>query len=78
MAAPQVKLNKFSGSRTEYRGWSDEVQALLLLHGFPRDKQVLLLYLALEAGKGKPRDLFSSYSVPEISSLDPDEVWTKT
>ena len=35
---PQVKLNKFGGSRPEYRGWRDEVQALLLLHGVPEDK----------------------------------------
>ena len=53
-----MKLNKFGGSRPEYRGWRDEVQVLLLLHGVPEDKQDLLLYLALEAGKGKPRDLF--------------------
>ena len=74
---PQVKLNKFGGSRPEYRGWRDEVQALLLLHGVPEDKQVLLLYLALEAGKGKPRDLFSSHSVPEISQIPPQDVWKK-
>ena len=71
---PQVKLNNFSGSRPEYRGWRDEVQALLLLHAVPDDKQVLLLYLALEAGKGKPRDLFASLSVDEISLLLPGEV----
>ena len=53
------------------------MQALLLLHAVPEDKQVLLLYLALEAGKGKPRDLFSSLSVQEVSDLEPDLVWKK-
>ena len=72
---PQVKLNKFGGSRPEYRGWRDEVQALLLLHAVPSDKQVLLLYLALEAGRGKPRDLFASSTVDEISLLPPEDMW---
>ena len=35
----------------------------------PEDKQVLLLYLALKAGKGRPRDFFSACSVDEVSSL---------
>ena len=74
---PQVKLNKFGGERHEYRGWRDEVQALLLLHGVPEDKQVLLLYLALEKGKGKPRDLFSAFSVEELSVLPPADLWKK-
>ena len=25
---PQIKLNKFGGFRSEYRGWRDEVQAI--------------------------------------------------
>ena len=74
---PQVKLNKFSGSRPEYRGWRDEVQALLMLHSVPDDKQVLLLYLALEAGKGKPRDLFASFSVDELAVMPPPDMWKK-
>ena len=66
---PQKKLNKFGGSRSEYRGWCDEVQAILLLHSVPEDKHVLLLDLALEAGKGRPRDLFSSLTVDEVGAL---------
>ena len=37
----------------------------------------MALYLALEAGKGKPRDVFSSHSVPEISQLPPGDIWKK-
>ena len=41
---PQIKLEKFSGDRALYRAWRDEVQAILLLHSVPPEKQVLLLY----------------------------------
>ena len=74
---PQIKLNKFSGSRQEYRAWRDEVQVVLKLHSVPADKQVLLLYLALEEGKGRPRDLFSNLSVDEVSELEPEDVWKR-
>ena len=72
---PQIKLNKFGGSRSEYRGWRDEVQAILLLHSVPEDKQVFLLDPALEAGKGRPRDLFPSLTVDEVNVLTTFDVW---
>ena len=74
---PQIKLNKFNGDRSSYRGWRDEVQALLLLHSVPPDKQVLLLYLALESGRGKPRDLFGTYSIPELAAVAPVKIWER-
>ena len=74
---PQIKLNKFNGSRQEFRSWRNEVQAILKLHSVPADKQVLLLYLALEEGKGRPRDLFSALSVDEVGALEPEEVWKR-
>ena len=74
---PQIKLNKFGGSRQEYRSWRDEVQVILRLHSVPDDKQVLLLYLALEEGKGRPRDLFSNLSVDEVSELELEVVWKR-
>ena len=36
---------------------------------------MLLLYLALEAGKGRPRDLFSAYTVDEVAALVPADIW---
>ena len=50
---------------------------VLKLHSVPADKQVLLLYLALEEGKGRPRDLFSNLSVDEVSELVPEDVWKR-
>ena len=70
-------MNKFSGSRQDYRAWRDEVQVVLKLHSVPADKQVLLLYLALEEGKGRPRYLFSALSVDEVGELEPDAVWKR-
>ena len=45
------------------------------LPSVPEGKQVLLLHLALEAGKGRRRDLFPAYTVDEIAALDPADIW---
>ena len=74
---PQIKLNEFGGFRSEHRGWRDEVQAILKLHLVPEDKQVLLLYFALEAGKGRPRVLFSAYSVDGVAALARTDIWKR-
>ena len=49
----------------------------MLLHSVPEDKQVLLLDLALEAGKGRPHNLFSSLTVDEVCDLTTFDVWKK-
>ena len=74
---PQIKLKKFGGFSSEYRDWRDEVQAILKLYSVPEDKQGLLLYLALEAGKGCPCDLFSAYTVDEVAALNPADIWKR-
>ena len=71
---PQIKLEKFGGSRSEYRNWRDEVQAILKFQSGPQHKQVLLVYMALESGKGRPRDLFSSLDIDEVGGTEPVEV----
>ena len=48
-----------------------------MLHGVPQDKQVLLLYLALEEGKGRPRDLFAAQSIEEIALLPAHDLWKR-
>ena len=73
----QIKLNKFGGFRSEFRGRRDEVQDVSKLHSVPEDKQVLLLYFAFEAGKGRPRDLFPAYSVDEVAAFDPADIWKR-
>ena len=35
---PQIKMNTLSGFRSEYRGWRDDVQAILKLQSVPEDK----------------------------------------
>ena len=74
---PQIKLQKFSGFRSGYRGWRNEVQAILKPHSVPEDQQVLFVYLALEAGKGKPRDLYGQLSIDEIALLPVEDIWKK-
>ena len=47
---------------------------LLALHNVPSEKAVLVIYLALEAGKGKPRDLYSALSIDEGAALPVKDV----
>ena len=35
---PQLKIEKFGGSRSKYRAWRNEVQALVKLHTVPEEK----------------------------------------
>ena len=74
---PQIKLNKFGGFRSEYRRWCDEVQAMLKLHSVLEEKQVLLLYLALEAGKSRPCDFFPAYLVDEVAAHATTDIWKR-
>ena len=36
-----------------------------------------MLYLALEAGNGRPRDSFSAYTVDEVAALNPADIWKR-
>ena len=74
---PQIKLNKFGGSRTKYKAWKTEVQVFMRLHAVPEERQVLLLYLALEEGAGKPRDLLSHMGVEDVALSTPEILWKR-
>ena len=43
----------------------------------PQDKRVLLVYVALDWGRGRPHDLFSSLDIDEFANTDSAEVWKK-
>ena len=54
-----VRIRTFGGDRTAgvYEAWKDEVTTLMHIYGLQQKEMAPLVYLALEAGVGKPRDL---------------------
>ena len=54
---PSLKVRKFSGKREDYEEWRRELETLMQLYGVKPEKMAPLMYLALEPGFDKPRDL---------------------
>ena len=56
---PSVKLSVFTGDRTPgvYKEWRKEIEAVQLIYGIDDKTIAPLVYLSLEAGAGKPREL---------------------
>ena len=54
-----VRIRTFGGDRTAgvYEAWKDEVTTLMHIYGLQQKEMAPLVYFALEAGVGKPRDL---------------------
>ena len=60
-----MKLRVFTGRRSEYLDWGNEVEATRLLYGLEDEKLAPLVYLALAPGPGNPRDLLAHMDVKE-------------
>ena len=60
-----MKLRVFTGRRSEYLDWRNEVEATRLLYGLEDEKLAPLVYLALAPGPGNPRDLLAHMDVKE-------------
>ena len=54
-----IRIRTFNGDRKPgiYESWKDEVRTLMLIYGVEQKAMAPLLYLALEPGVGRPRDL---------------------
>ena len=60
-----IRIRTFGGDRAPgiYEAWKDEVRTLMLIYGLEQKVMAPLLYLALEPGVGKPRDLLRHLDV---------------
>eukprot|EP00971_Amphidinium_carterae_P273879 5435643-Amphidinium_carterae.1 len=65
---PSVKLRTFGGDHSAYREWRREAEAAQLLYAIPAERMATLIFLSLEPGAGKPRDLLSHMELVEIAS----------
>ena len=61
---PKIKLTTFKGDVNMYKEWKREVMATAALYNVGDAQLSGLIYLALESGPGKPRDLLSHLEVP--------------
>ena len=65
---PSLKLHTFTGVRTEYEERGREIRAMELLYSIPPKQMSMLVYLALESGPGKPRDLLSHLDIEVVAT----------
>eukprot|EP00971_Amphidinium_carterae_P349930 6491302-Amphidinium_carterae.1 len=65
---PSVRLRSFNGEHAAYREWRREAEAAQLLYNIPPERMATLLFLSLEPGAGKPRDLLAHMSLSEIAT----------
>eukprot|EP00971_Amphidinium_carterae_P160702 3186345-Amphidinium_carterae.1 len=63
---PSVKLRRFSGLQAEYAEWQREAQATQMLYNISEERMAVLLFLSLDSGPGKPRDLLLHLTLQEI------------
>ena len=54
-----IRIRTYNGDRSPgiYESWKDEVRTLMLIYGLEQKAMAPLLYLAMEPGIGRPRDL---------------------
>jgi len=65
---PALKLRTFTGERKDYEEWRRELRAMELLYAIPPTHMAMLVYLALESGAGRPRDLVSHIEVEALAT----------
>eukprot|EP00971_Amphidinium_carterae_P133818 2650902-Amphidinium_carterae.1 len=65
---PSVKLRTFGGDHAAYREWRREAEAAQLLYQIPDERMSTLIFLSLEPGAGKPRDLLAHFELKHIAS----------
>ena len=67
---PKVRLRIFRGEVHEYLEWKREVLASKTLYNVDDDQLGGLVYLACEAGPGKPRDILRHLEISDVCSAD--------
>ena len=55
---PNLKLKRFGGDERKYKEWRTEMLANKAIYKVKDHVMSGLVYLALDSGEGKPRDLF--------------------
>ena len=67
---PKVRLRTFHGEAHDYLEWKREVLATKTLYNVDDDQLGGLVYLACEAGPGKPRDILRHLEIEQVCSAD--------
>ena len=67
---PKVRLRIFRGEAHEYLEWKREVLATKTHYNVGDDQLGGLVYLACEAGPGKPRDILRHLEIADVCSAD--------
>ena len=67
---PKVRLRTFHGEANDYLEWKREVTTTQTLYGVTDDQLGGLVYLACEAGPGKPRDILRHLEITDVCSAD--------
>ena len=74
---PKVRLRVFHGEAHEYLEWKREVLATKTLYNVGDDQLGGLVYLACEAGPGKPRDILRHLEIVDVCSADGlKQIWS--
>ena len=68
--APKFRIRPFDGTPGAYQEWKREVAATAMLYEISDAHLASMVYLALEPGEGKPRDLLSDMEIGEVCCAD--------
>ena len=63
---PNLKIRKFHGDERKYLDWRSEILTQKKLYKITDETMAGLVYLALEPGEGRPRDLFRNEEVDDL------------
>ena len=77
---PSLKLRTFDGSRNPgvYRDWKRESMTTQMNYDLMNEQLAPLVYLALESGEGKPRELLDDIDVADLKSdITLKKIWQR-
>ena len=67
---PRIRLRTFDGNVAGYKEWRREVKATTMMYGIKDEQLAGMIYLALEPGEGKPRDLMADLEIEEVCTAE--------
>ena len=67
---PRIRLRTFDGNVAGYKEWRREVKATRMMFNIKDEQLAGMIYLALEPGEGKPRDLMADLEIEEVCTAE--------
>ena len=67
---PRIRLRTFDGNVAGYKEWRREVKATTMMYNIKDEQLAGMIYLALEPGEGKPRDLMADLEIEEVCTAE--------